>query len=137
MCLVGVVSSIAVVVCRTLSNRRRSRLADGEGQARVHCGCEGQAVEGTRGENKVAQTKSLVEAIGVDEVNNQVVTPPSKQSDARALKKCLLDNMRGWTEVLTHMTFVDGLNLVDTIQRDRERARTDLDFKMGRFYYLL
>lgn len=83
----------------------------------------------------LVHSDSIVEAIDVAENASMHETPQPKQCEQRALKKCLVDNFAGWPDILTHMTFVDGLNLVDTLARDRERMKRDSDFKMGKFYY--
>ena len=78
---------------------------------------------------KAVKPASIVEAIDVEEADGAEL----KQTEAKALKKVMLGNFESWPELLTHMTFVDGLNLVDTLARDRTRARADLDFKLGKF----
>ena len=69
------------------------------------------------------------------EADNAAESLGPKQTDAKALKKCLSGNFKGGGDEPTHMTYVDGINLVDTLTRDRGRAQTDKDFKMGKVYY--
>lgn len=79
---------------------------------------------------------NLVEALDVEE--SLADTGEEKQAasgEKKLLNKCLTDNFPGWGDVLIYMTFVDGLNLSDTLERDRTRAKEDADFKMGKFYY--
>jgi hypothetical protein len=78
---------------------------------------------------------SIVEAIDVADADAAPEFDTVAQSEAKSFKKCVSDNFKGWGPTLLKLTFIDGLNLEETLKRDRERVKTDADFSMGKFYY--
>eukprot|EP00971_Amphidinium_carterae_P348067 6490302-Amphidinium_carterae.3 len=86
-----------------------------------------------------AKAKSLLKT--TSEKSNGAVTlrQPSKKSTPSIhdqVRKAITQNFKGWSTAQLTTHYVEGLNLKETIKRDKERHMREGDkFPMGRDYY--
>ena len=122
----------ALAVPRLLSRKPFTAMAPKKG-ARGKKACEiaaASAMQKADDARRASEVKSCLERLDLETPRKEVKRPGRVRSVDQAVQKLVRDHFGTLTSNEVNMTFVQGLNLYQTLTRDREA-----NVSMGKLYY--